>query len=484
MKGDFLNELSPHLKTKFMEDVIDTIKLLELKELKDFKLGINYEDAECQDIILKTRNKKPEERADIIFKEGLLIIDRYFNYQKKKELIGLLDKVDKKYKKKDEKISRIAYTALLLLEDKEFKNSQLPLLTACLSLELAYMEEELFNDPQYFYNRGLNCLKQDKLEEAEKFFLLEQKICDSHWDSYEGLADVYYKQSRKDDAVEYINKALERIYKYWQDDQEYIDFEVVEEIEEKADEILNRDREKYLKRLCQYACGLLYFLGAAPLDVIIEEIKDIINCKKQFSKEEMLYYLKDEPWIKIDGEVIYLQDIEEPRLIISEISSRGLRQSAPYSLSAIKLAQEGRIKEMFFTQDPDNEDMDEDLKRMTKGELGLVKAYEELRKDITGRKHHDMLINKFLSDHNKNIQEIIDILSYIWNNFPRWEIGGRIPSELSDKRMAEGLRPQLDTHITSFAPSADIQEISKQKIGRNDPCPCGSGKKYKKCCGN
>ncbi|MCK4398142.1 MAG: SEC-C domain-containing protein [Methanophagales archaeon] len=24
---------------------------------------------------------------------------------------------------------------------------------------------------------------------------------------------------------------------------------------------------------------------------------------------------------------------------------------------------------------------------------------------------------------------------------------------------------------------------SKVKIGRNDPCPCGSGKKYKKCCG-
>ena len=37
------------------------------------------------------------------------------------------------------------------------------------------------------------------------------------------------------------------------------------------------------------------------------------------------------------------------------------------------------------------------------------------------------------------------------------------------------------------------QEITKQyrednivhveKIGRNDPCPCGSGKKYTKCCG-
>ena len=26
------------------------------------------------------------------------------------------------------------------------------------------------------------------------------------------------------------------------------------------------------------------------------------------------------------------------------------------------------------------------------------------------------------------------------------------------------------------------REVEK-KVGRNDPCPCGSGKKYKKCCG-
>ncbi len=28
-----------------------------------------------------------------------------------------------------------------------------------------------------------------------------------------------------------------------------------------------------------------------------------------------------------------------------------------------------------------------------------------------------------------------------------------------------------------------VRKTAKQKIGRNDPCPCGSGKKYKKCCG-
>jgi hypothetical protein len=25
--------------------------------------------------------------------------------------------------------------------------------------------------------------------------------------------------------------------------------------------------------------------------------------------------------------------------------------------------------------------------------------------------------------------------------------------------------------------------VKGDKVGRNDPCPCGSGKKYKKCCG-
>ncbi|MCJ7745231.1 MAG: SEC-C domain-containing protein, partial [Actinobacteria bacterium] len=30
---------------------------------------------------------------------------------------------------------------------------------------------------------------------------------------------------------------------------------------------------------------------------------------------------------------------------------------------------------------------------------------------------------------------------------------------------------------------AGAEQRHKDKVGRNDPCPCGSGKKYKKCCG-
>jgi preprotein translocase subunit SecA len=32
-------------------------------------------------------------------------------------------------------------------------------------------------------------------------------------------------------------------------------------------------------------------------------------------------------------------------------------------------------------------------------------------------------------------------------------------------------------------PVAQQPMIAKEKAGRNDPCPCGSGKKYKKCHG-
>lgn len=32
-------------------------------------------------------------------------------------------------------------------------------------------------------------------------------------------------------------------------------------------------------------------------------------------------------------------------------------------------------------------------------------------------------------------------------------------------------------------PSEPTLKLSHPKVGRNDPCPCGSGKKYKKCCG-
>lgn len=51
---------------------------------------------------------------------------------------------------------------------------------------------------------------------------------------------------------------------------------------------------------------------------------------------------------------------------------------------------------------------------------------------------------------------------------------GILMSELPEKVKMDMLR-----QLSQIEGKSTIQK----KVGRNDPCPCGSGKKYKKCCG-
>ena len=47
---------------------------------------------------------------------------------------------------------------------------------------------------------------------------------------------------------------------------------------------------------------------------------------------------------------------------------------------------------------------------------------------------------------------------------------------------------EMDTATKNMAKTGNLSALLKKsagigrKIGRNEPCPCGSGKKYKRCC--
>jgi len=70
-------------------------------------------------------------------------------------------------------------------------------------------------------------------------------------------------------------------------------------------------------------------------------------------------------------------------------------------------------------------------------------------------------------------------------------------TEETAERMGGRFRPAALTHeeVTAFSAGSDTAPVGSTpekaepirreapKVGRNDPCPCGSGKKYKKCCG-
>lgn len=56
--------------------------------------------------------------------------------------------------------------------------------------------------------------------------------------------------------------------------------------------------------------------------------------------------------------------------------------------------------------------------------------------------------------------------------------------ELSCKEEQKKLaRQSFFSRTIKPSPEASVSTIQSNKVGRNDPCPCGSGKKYKKCCG-
>ncbi|RPJ81797.1 MAG: hypothetical protein EHM18_16465 [Acidobacteria bacterium] len=53
------------------------------------------------------------------------------------------------------------------------------------------------------------------------------------------------------------------------------------------------------------------------------------------------------------------------------------------------------------------------------------------------------------------------------------------------KFMAEELRQERPpANVMRWVREQDLKAEGKTHPGRNDPCTCGSGKKYKKCCGN
>ena len=74
--------------------------------------------------------------------------------------------------------------------------------------------------------------------------------------------------------------------------------------------------------------------------------------------------------------------------------------------------------------------------------------------------------------------------------FDQWKEESKNDVEFRKKWYAEHVLPNVDDDEDEYvnddydeqSPSLDAAVREKRKIGRNDRCPCGSGKKYKKCC--
>ena len=112
------------------------------------------------------------------------------------------------------------------------------------------------------------------------------------------------------------------------------------------------------------------------------------------------------------------------------------------------------------------------------------------------------IIDKFWTEHintMSHLREGIHLRSYAQNDpltaytmegFQMFdEMNEKIDKEVTTFLMRAEVKQNIErkevskNKIANDGKDAVAKRTKKEKIGRNDPCPCGSGKKYKQCCG-
>jgi preprotein translocase subunit SecA len=59
----------------------------------------------------------------------------------------------------------------------------------------------------------------------------------------------------------------------------------------------------------------------------------------------------------------------------------------------------------------------------------------------------------------------------------------RLKGEEREKEVIENIVHDMEASTKNSITNTDLSAALEKKIARNEPCPCGSGKKYKQCCG-
>tara|TARA_R110002096_G_scaffold259030_1_gene452547 strand:+ start:133 stop:858 length:726 start_codon:yes stop_codon:yes gene_type:complete len=100
--------------------------------------------------------------------------------------------------------------------------------------------------------------------------------------------------------------------------------------------------------------------------------------------------------------------------------------------------------------------------------LGSHRSVEEVQQMVVRAETPNTVIQQVLGDSTprgiEQVQALAGALMEVWNATPRAELGGRAPVDVYEESPRQPVR-------------------SAPKVGRNQPCPCGSGLKNKKCCG-
>ena len=243
------------------------------------------------------------------------------------------------------------------------------------------------------------------------------------------------------------------------------------------------------ERILTYVSGCLYYYGAMSGRDLYERLKEFGEIEMPYARFSRLIraFGKDEdsefPFIYED-KIFYYLGVEDPAWVIAEHQSRPEIPFCPVTLEVGQAIVEDRVeflwtepgKKLYKWMVARQEVINEDTEVMTK--LAVLEIMDAMRNDRRPGEVLQRVLDNVVLDSADETRKAMQMVMDIWNNIPHWVLKGWTPNEAMGKYGKQALRPLPFTSLP--IPEKPLQP--KEKVGRNDPCPCGSVKKYKRCC--
>lgn len=208
------------------------------------------------------------------------------------------------------------------------------------------------------------------------------------------------------------------------------------------------------------AYGILYFDDVKVLMAKYAPIEEstLFSLLEQGSYYNLEYYGA----INDNGKIIFINDkIEDHKEIINEID-KDLDYTFINKKELISMSEEGYLKKSSIG----SKFIKEFSSMFVMEKDDLIENMNILALEIQYR-NSDEILKDLLSDICQNLSKedqnrVGAVINKLIKNIRLWKYKGESINE------KEGNNKPI---------------VSEKTVGRNDPCPCGSGKKYKKCCG-
>jgi len=198
--------------------------------------------------------------------------------------------------------------------------------------------------------------------------------------------------------------------------------------------------------------------------------------KEDFNLEKLAQLLKEETNFDLDIE--QLKDLEYEELYAKVVEL--LKTAYDQKMSVLDDETRKEIEKEFYLKELDNA-WREHLYTMDNMKTGIrLRAYNQKDPLVEYKKESFSLFSELINDIKFNTIRTLQIIQFQMES-PEEE-AARISKQLEEEKKAQEALMRLNHHDNVDIDAEDDLVISK-KIARNDPCPCGSGKKYKQCCG-